>query len=84
MGYFERCKWREAKMPCKRTLSMPGWKTRMRLIIPGFGETHGVRAVGGGNPKGNAIMARFLHKITNRECNPKGTRRIGTPCQELL
>jgi hypothetical protein len=39
---------------------MPGWKTRLRLKIPGFGETHGVRAVRGGNPKGNTIMARFL------------------------
>ena len=71
-------------MPFKRTLSTPGWKTCSCLKIPSFGETNGMRAVGGGNPKGNAIMARFLHKITNRECNPKGTRRIGTPCQELL
>jgi len=74
MGYFERRKWREEKMPCKRTLSIPGWKTRLRLKIPGFGETHGVRAARGGNPKGNAIMARFLYKTTNKECNPKGTR----------
>ena len=71
-------------MPCKRTLSMPSWKTRSCLKIPGFGETNGVRAMWGGNPKGNTIMARFLHKTTNKECNPKGTRRIGTPCQELL
>jgi len=84
MGCFKRRKWREEKMPCKWTLSMPGWKTRMRLIIPGFGETHGLRTVGGGNPKGNAIMTRFLHKITDRECNLKGTRRIGNPCQEPL
>lgn len=84
MGCFKRRKWREEKMPCKRTISMPGWKTRMRLIIPGFGEIHGLRAVRGVNPKGNGIMARFLHKINNKECNPKGTRRKGTPCQELL
>ena len=84
MGCFERCKWREEKMPCNRTLSIPGWKTRSCLKIPGFGEIHGVRAVRGGNTMGNTIMARFRHKITNRERNPIGTRRIGTPCQELL
>jgi len=65
MGYFRRCKWRVAKMPCKRTLSMPSWKTRLRLIIPAFGETHGVRAVRGDNPKGSDMLFRFLNKIAD-------------------
>ena len=84
MGCFERCKWREAKVPCKRTLSMPGWKTRMRLKIPSFGETNGVHAMRGGNPRGRAIISRFLNKIANRLCNIKGTKRKAVPCQEQL
>jgi hypothetical protein len=65
MGCFERCKRREEKMPCKRTLSMPGWKMRSCLIIPGLGEIHGLRAVGGGNPKGSDMLSRFLNKIAD-------------------
>jgi len=48
---------------------MPCWTARLRLKIPGFGETNGVRTVGGGNPKGNAIMTRFLQKVADRSCN---------------
>jgi hypothetical protein len=64
MGYFRRCKWREAKTPCKRAPSLPGWQTRLCLKIPSFGETNGVRAMRGGNPKGRAMLFRFLNKIT--------------------
>lgn len=66
MGHFERCKWREAKTPCKRAVSLPDWNTRLCLNIPGFGETNGVRAVRGGNPKISDMLSRFLHRITNR------------------
>ena len=71
MGCFERRKWREEKMPCKRALSLRGCPARLGLKIPGFGETHGVRAVRGGNPKGNAIMTRFLHKFQTENVTQK-------------
>jgi hypothetical protein len=59
-------------MPCKRTLSMPGWKTRLCLNIPGFGETNGVRAVRGGNPRGRAMLSRFLYRLRpNHEIKKK-------------
>jgi len=74
MGCFERCKWREAKTPCKRASSLPDWITRLCLKIPSFGETNGVRAMRGGNPKGSDIIAHFLHRIADRSCDKKGTR----------
>jgi len=74
MGCFERCKWREAKTSYKRAPSSPGWQTRLCLKIPSFGETNGVRAIRGGNPRGRAIISRFLHRIADRSCNIKGRR----------
>jgi hypothetical protein len=44
------------------------------LIIPSFGETNGVRAMRGGNPKGSDMLLRFLHKIADSSCDKKGTR----------
>jgi hypothetical protein len=44
------------------------------LKIPSFGETNGVRAMRGGNPKGSDMLSRFLNKITDESCNKKGTR----------
>ena len=84
MGCFKRCKWREAKTPCKQVPSMPGWKTRLRLNIPSFGETNGVRAMRGGNPKGSDMLSRFLNKITDKSGNKKGTKRKAVPGQEQL
>jgi hypothetical protein len=60
-------------MPCKRTPCLPGWKTRLCLNIPSFGETNGVRAMRGGNPKGSDIFFRFLYKIADKSSNKKGT-----------
>ena len=74
MGCFERCKWREAKTPCKRTPCLTDRNMRFCLKIPSFGETNGVRAVRGGNPKGSDIIAHFLHRIADRSGDKKGTR----------
>jgi len=84
MGHFERCKWREAKTPCKRAPSLPGWQTRLCLLIPSFGETNGVHAMRRGNPKGSDMLFRFLHKIADSSCDKKGTKRTAVPCQEQL
>jgi len=74
MGCFERCKWREAKMACKRAPCLPDWNTRLCLNILSFDETNGVRAMRGGNPKGSDMLSRFLNKITDKSGNKKGTR----------
>ena len=84
MGYFESCKWREVKTPCKRAACLPDWNTRLCLKIPGFGETNGLCAMRGGNPRGSAIISRFLRKIADRSCNIKGTKRTAVPCLEQL
>jgi hypothetical protein len=65
MGHFERCKWREAKTPCKRAACLPDWNTRLCSNIPGFGETNGVRTLRGGNPKGSDMLFRFLNKVAD-------------------
>ena len=66
MGCVKRCKWREEKMPRKRAHCLLGWKTRLCLNIPSFGETNGVRAMRGGNPKGSDMLSRFLNKSADR------------------
>jgi hypothetical protein len=60
---------------------LPDWNTRLCLNIPSFGESNGMRAMRGGNPKGSDMLFRFLHRIKDRSCDKKSTKRIAVPCQ---